>query len=79
LGCLLLGLRHGAYCVGCYWMLMALLFVGGVMNVLGSRSSRCLFFWISFFDSGDGLRVLPALLFSPQERGCYFLDGVTGL
>ena len=34
LGCLLLGLRHGAYCVGCCWVLMALLFVGGVMNVL---------------------------------------------
>lgn len=34
LGCLLLGLRHGAYCVGCCWALMALLFVGGVMNVL---------------------------------------------
>jgi len=33
-GCLLLGVRHGAYCVGCCWVLMALLFVGGVMNVL---------------------------------------------
>jgi predicted metal-binding membrane protein len=33
-GCLLLGLRHGAYCVGCCWVLMALLFVFGVMNVL---------------------------------------------
>jgi predicted metal-binding membrane protein len=33
-GCLLLGLRHGAYCVGCCWVLMALLFVGGVMSVL---------------------------------------------
>src|SRR5262249_29962408 len=33
-GCLLLGLRHGAYCVGCCWVLMALLFVDGVMNVL---------------------------------------------
>jgi predicted metal-binding membrane protein len=31
---LLLGFRHGAYCVGCCWVLMALLFVGGVMNVL---------------------------------------------
>ena len=31
---LLLGLRHGAYCVGCCWVLMTLLFVGGVMNVL---------------------------------------------
>jgi predicted metal-binding membrane protein len=38
-GCLLLGPRHGGYCVGCCWVLMALLFVGGVMNVL----------WISVF------------------------------
>jgi predicted metal-binding membrane protein len=33
-GCVMLGLRHGAFCVGCCWALMALLFVGGVMNVL---------------------------------------------
>ena len=31
-GALRLGVLHGAYCVGCCWMLMALLFVGGVMN-----------------------------------------------
>ena len=34
LGSLSLGARHGMYCVGCCWALMALLFVGGVMNVL---------------------------------------------
>jgi predicted metal-binding membrane protein len=33
-GCLLLGMRHGGYCVGCCWVLMGILFVGGVMNVL---------------------------------------------
>jgi predicted metal-binding membrane protein len=33
-GCLHLGLLHGIYCVGCCWVLMALLFVVGVMNVL---------------------------------------------
>jgi predicted metal-binding membrane protein len=33
-GALRLGLLHGAYCVGCCWLLMALLFVGGVMNLL---------------------------------------------
>ena len=33
-GSLALGARHGAYCVGCCWVLMAILFVGGVMNVL---------------------------------------------
>ncbi len=33
-GALRLGMRHGAYCVGCCWLLMALLFVGGVMNLV---------------------------------------------
>lgn len=33
-GALRLGAQHGAYCVGCCWMLMALLFVGGVMNLI---------------------------------------------
>jgi predicted metal-binding membrane protein len=28
-----MGLEHGAYCVGCCWFLMGLLFVGGVMNL----------------------------------------------
>jgi predicted metal-binding membrane protein len=34
MGAMGLGARHGLYCVGCCWMLMALLFVGGVMNVM---------------------------------------------
>jgi hypothetical protein len=29
-----MGIRHGLYCLGCCWALMALLFVGGVMNLL---------------------------------------------
>ncbi|MCC6165908.1 MAG: DUF2182 domain-containing protein [Caldilineaceae bacterium] len=29
-----MGLRHGAYCLGCCWALMLLLFVAGVMNLL---------------------------------------------
>jgi predicted metal-binding membrane protein len=33
-GALVMGLRHGAYCVGCCWVLMTLLFVAGVMNLL---------------------------------------------
>jgi predicted metal-binding membrane protein len=28
------GMRHGLYCLGCCWMLMALLFVGGSMNLV---------------------------------------------
>ena len=34
LGALTLGLKHGAYCIGCCWALMTLLFIGGVMNLL---------------------------------------------
>jgi predicted metal-binding membrane protein len=33
-GALRMGLHHGAYCVGCCWALMGLLFVGGVMNLI---------------------------------------------
>ena len=33
-GAVVMGLDHGAFCVGCCWMLMALLFVAGVMNLL---------------------------------------------
>jgi len=37
-GAFLMGLHHGTYCLGCCWLVMALLFVGGVMNLL----------WIAF-------------------------------
>jgi predicted metal-binding membrane protein len=33
-GALVMGLKHGSYCTGCCWFLMALLFVAGVMNLL---------------------------------------------
>jgi predicted metal-binding membrane protein len=33
-GALVMGLRHGTYCLGCCWILMGLLFVAGVMNLL---------------------------------------------
>ena len=33
-GALRMGVVHGAYCTGCCWLLMALLFVYGVMNLV---------------------------------------------
>jgi len=33
-GAFRMGLEHGAYCVGCCWALMLLLFVAGVMNLV---------------------------------------------
>lgn len=32
-GALQMGMVHGAYCVGCCWLLMTLLFAGGIMNL----------------------------------------------
>ena len=33
-GAFRLGVNHGAYCLGCCWALMLLLFAGGVMNLV---------------------------------------------
>lgn len=33
-GAMRMGARHGGYCLGCCWVLMALLFVGGIMNLI---------------------------------------------
>jgi predicted metal-binding membrane protein len=32
-GAFLIGVRHGTYCLGCCWILMLLLFYGGIMNI----------------------------------------------
>jgi predicted metal-binding membrane protein len=32
-GAFVMGLHHGAYCLGCCWGLMAILFFGGIMNL----------------------------------------------
>ncbi|MDH3626423.1 MAG: DUF2182 domain-containing protein [Acidobacteriota bacterium] len=34
IGALRMGMEHGAFCLGCCWILMALLFFGGVMSLL---------------------------------------------
>ena len=33
-GALVMGLRHGLFCIGCCWMLMGLMFAGGAMSVV---------------------------------------------
>ncbi len=32
-GAIIMGIQHGLYCLGCCWVLMAILFVGGIMNL----------------------------------------------
>lgn len=59
-----LGARHGAYCVGCCWALMALLFVGGVMNVL----------WIAGITIMVLLeKIIPAGRVIPRVAGAAFI------
>src|SRR5215831_18809726 len=41
-GALKLGVWHGTLCVGCCWVLMTLLFVGGVMNVFSMAAMATL-------------------------------------
>ncbi|MGE3787511.1 MAG: DUF2182 domain-containing protein [Nitrospirales bacterium] len=58
-GAFRLGLHHGAFCLGCCWALMGLLFVGGVMNL----------FWIAGMTMFVFLeKVLPVHVFGPQWR-----------
>jgi predicted metal-binding membrane protein len=41
-GAVAMGVHHGAYCIGCCWVLMGLLFVAGVMNLLWVASITAL-------------------------------------
>jgi len=71
LGALRMGMEHGAYCLGCCWMLMALLFVVGVMNLLWVAALAAFVFaekllpggsWIGRFSGGVMLGIGVLLL-----------------
>lgn len=62
-GAFAMGVRHGAYCVGCCWPLMLLLFVGGVMNILWIALIAILVLAEKVFPGGDKIgRIAGALL-----------------
>lgn len=58
-----MGLLHGAYCLGCCWFLMALLFVGGVMNLYWIVGLT-IYVWVEKVASGGELisRLMGTLL-----------------
>ena len=66
-----MGLRHGAFCVGCCWALMALLFVGGVMNLLWVAAIAFLVLIEKVVPRGDRLGRLGGLLLA--FAGLYML------
>lgn len=60
---LALGFRHGLYCIGCCWALMALLFVGGAMNLLWIAVISILVLAEKVIPTGRGLsRIAGAVL-----------------
>jgi predicted metal-binding membrane protein len=62
-GSLLLGMRHGIYCVGCCWLLMALLFVGGIMNLVWIAALSLIVFVEKILPGGERVgRVLGVVL-----------------
>jgi predicted metal-binding membrane protein len=62
-GALLMGAHHGLYCMGCCWFLMALLFVGGVMNLVWI-AGLAIYVWVEkILPSGESMsRVMGGLL-----------------
>jgi predicted metal-binding membrane protein len=65
-GALALGVRHGLYCIGCCWAVMALLFVAGVMNL----------FWIAALSALVLVeKVVPLGRLVPRIAGIAFMAG----
>lgn len=58
IGALRLGIDHGTYCLGCCWALMALLFVGGVMNIVWIGGIAMLILLEKTFPAG---RLIPRI------------------
>ena len=63
MGALKMGLSHGAYCVGCCWLLMSLLFIGGVMNLVWVAMIAGLVLLEKLIPAGEWLGKLAGLTF----------------
>lgn len=62
-GAVLMGMAHGLFCVGCCWMIMALLFVAGVMNLAWVAALSALVLLERFSPAGVMLARIAGVLF----------------
>ena len=62
-GAFTMGLRHGAYCLGCCWPLMLLLFVVGVMNLLWIAALAVLVLIEKVLPGGEWVARLGGIVF----------------
>jgi predicted metal-binding membrane protein len=74
-GAFTMGIKHGAHCLGCCWMLMGLLFVFGVMNLLWVAALSVLVLLEKLAPFGhtiarvSGVAMLVGAIFSPLLIG----------
>lgn len=73
-GALFMGMEHGAYCLGCCWSIMALLFVGGVMNLLWVAAIAAFVFAEKMFPGGEWVAQASGVFMI--AAGVYFLQSV---
>ena len=72
-GALAMGVHHGAYCLGCCWALMGLLFVLGVMNLLWIAALAALVLGEKVLPAGQWLGRVAGLGF--LAWGCWLMAG----
>ena len=70
-GALRMGLVHGAFCVGCCWFLMGLLFFGGVMNLYWIAGIACSFCLKKLSPPAIGSAMRPVSLCWFGVPGCW--------
>ena len=70
-GAFLMGIHHGAYCLGCCWGLMAILFFGGIMNLYWIIGLAMIVLLEKLMPVGPRLSVVTGGLF--LAWGVYFL------
>jgi len=72
-GALHMGLKHGLLCTGCCWALMALMFVGGVMNLFWMVVVTAVILVEKVAPKGDVFAKIAGVVMTAS--GVYFLGG----
>lgn len=74
-GAFRMGFEHGAYCLGCCWLLFVILFPLGIMNIAVMALVTALIFAEKTFPLGQRIAQLSALLLSAYGVLVLFVPG----
>lgn len=73
-GAIRMGIWHGFYCLGCCWVLMGLLFVGGVMNLACIAAITAFVLVEKLFPNGSGISRVAGIGLMVSGALCLMLD-----